>query len=108
MCVYASVVYVSVYACFVSFYLNFNFFKKAIYIWIDILPTCLFSTACGPSACGGYKRVSDALEVKLQLVLSCLTRETRELNSCPLEEHSVLFTAKPSLSLTPFIILSYM
>lgn len=42
---------------------------------MDIIPTCLFGTVCGSSACEGYKRASDALEVKLQLVFNCDTRE---------------------------------
>lgn len=46
-----------------------------IYMCMDIIPTCLFGTVYGSSACEGYKRASDALEVKLQLVFNCDTRE---------------------------------
>jgi hypothetical protein len=38
---------------------------------VSIQPACVSVCYCMPGACGGQKRVLDALELELEMVVSC-------------------------------------
>ena len=58
-------------------------------VYVCMYTTCMFG------AHGSQKRVSDLLEVELQIVVS--HQGCREPKLCSLEEQQVLFIAEPSL-----------
>ena len=59
------------------------------------------SHACMLDACGDQKRVSDSLELELQMVVSCLSRSW-ESNLSLMKEHPVLLTTEPHFQLCIF------
>lgn len=63
-------------------------------MYMGVLPACIsdLCTTYMPGASRGQKGALDVLELESQAVVMCW-----ELSLGPLEEHSMLLTAKPSL-----------